>query len=376
MRLFPIFCAVLALAGCARHKQPSVVDAASPKAQQAANAPAANEIRVETVRNAEVPTGEVVCPGKIEANPNRVSRVVLPVAGRIATVLVKLGDAVSQEQPLLAIDSPDADAAESAYLQAQASVTQAKSGLVKAQADLDRAKDLFEHNAIAQKEVLAAENALVQASVSVEQAQATQEQTARHLRLLGLKPGKFGQQVIVNSPISGKVLEISVAANEYRNDTNAALMTIADLSTVWVSSDVPESSIRLIQPGERLDITLSAYPDEVFRGRVMRIADTVDPQTRTIKVRAELQNPHGRFRPEMFATIRHTEAMKTLPVLPPGAVIQGGGQDIVFLQDHAGHFRQTPVVVAQRTGDSLPVLKGVKAGDRVVVDGAMLLKAQ
>src|SRR6266403_1903802 len=132
--------------------------------------------------------------------------------------------------------------------------------------------------------------------------------------MFGLQAGKFGPSNQVRAPLSGKVLELNVAAGEYRNDTNAQLMTIANLSTVWVSADVPESSIRLVQAGERVDITLAAYPNELFRGRVTRIADTVDPQTRTVKVRAELDNPHGRFRPEMFGSIRHTEAIRIRPV--------------------------------------------------------------
>ncbi len=123
--------------------------------------------------------------------------------------------------------------------------------------------------------------------------------------MLGLKPGVFGQKVTVSAPISGKVLEMSVTAGEYRNDTTAPVMTIADLSTVWGRSDVPESAIRFIQPGEPIDVQLTAYPGETFHGRVTRIADTVDPQTRTIKVRAEMSNAHERLRPEMFGTIRH-----------------------------------------------------------------------
>ena len=101
----------------------------------------------------------MIAPAKIEANPNRISKVVLPVTGRIATVLVKMGDAVVKDQPLLTIQSPDADAAVSAFLSAQAAVTQAEAGLTKAQSDFDRASDLFEHNAVARKDVLSAESA-------------------------------------------------------------------------------------------------------------------------------------------------------------------------------------------------------------------------
>ena len=338
------------------------------------DSPQLRQIRVESVKTAAMPLEEVISPGKIEVNPNRVSRVVLPVPGRIARVMVRLGDSVTQGQTLLAIESPDADTAHSAYLQAEAAVTQARSNLVKSQTDFDRSTDLFEHNAVAKKEVLSAENALAQAKAAVEQAQALREQALRRVTLLGLKPGEFGQSVLVRAALSGKVLEINVAAGEYRNDTNAPLMTVADLSTVWVSSDVPESYIRFIQVGERFDISLFAYPGEVFRARVMRLADTVDPQTRTVKVLAEMENRGERFRPEMYGSIRHTESVETLPVLPPGAVIEGDGRNIVLVEQAPGRFEPREVTLGKRAGNLVAILKGLKPGERVVVDGAMLLR--
>jgi len=136
--------------------------------------------------------------------------------------------------------------------------------------------------------------------------------------VLGLSPRDFKQQVTVRSPLSGKVLDLSVVTGEYRNDTSAPVMTIADLSTVWVSSQVPETYIRFIQPHEKVEISLVAYPDETFEGRVLQIADTVDPQTRTVKVHAELDNRNGRFRPEMFGSIHHIESTTRMPVVPAG----------------------------------------------------------
>jgi cobalt-zinc-cadmium efflux system membrane fusion protein len=384
MRRTCLFCLIVALAGC-RTKEAEITTAASadPPPRPAnglviipPDSPKLKQLRVETVRTAETPIDEVVSPGKIEVNPSSVSRIVLPAAGRITTVLVKLGDAVEKGQTLLTLESPDVDGVESSYLQAGAALAQAKANMGKAQSDFDRASDLFQHNAIANKEVINAQNALAQAKAAVEQAHASREQYSRRLQMFGIEPGKFGQQVEVRSPLAGKVLELNVAAGEYRNDTNAQLMTIANLSTVWVSADVPESSIRLVQAGERVDITLAAYPNEVFRGRVTRIADTVDPQTRTIKVRAELDNPKGRFRPEMFGSIRHTESTQVRPVTPVGAVIQGDGHNVVFIEKGPGRFQQTEITMGKRTGDLLPVLSGLKAGDRVVTDGAMLLKSE
>jgi cobalt-zinc-cadmium efflux system membrane fusion protein len=378
-----IFAALL-LAACSKKEEDSAKAAAPPAEARAADgsvsipsdSPKLAEIHVAPVATSSVPFDEVVSPGKIETNPNLVSRVALPLAGRVSAVLVKLGDSVKRGDPVLTLESPDADAAASACLQAQAALTQARANQNKAQSDYDRAKDLFEHNAVAQKDVLTAENAQAQANAAMEQAQAGVQQADRKAQLLGLKPGVFGQRVTVPAPISGKVLEMSVAAGEYRNDTNAPIMTIADLSTVWVASDVPESAIRFIQTGERIDVELTAYPGETFHGRVTRIADTVDPQTRTIKVRAEMDNSSGKLRPEMYGTIRHTDSIRTLPVVPVGAVVQADGKSSVWVEQAPGRFRPVEVKTGERYGDLLPVLSGVQSGTRVVIDGAMLLRAQ
>jgi cobalt-zinc-cadmium efflux system membrane fusion protein len=339
------------------------------------DSPMLAQITRQAVRVADLPSDEVIAPGKIEANPNRISKIVLPVTGRVTSVLVKTGDAVTKGQALLTIESPDADSAMSAYLAAQATVTQAQAALTKAQADFDRAADLFEHDAIAKKEVLTAESARVQANAGLEQAQAAREQAVRRLSVLGLRAGDFKQQVVLRSPLAGKVLDLSVVPGEYRTDTNANVMTIADLGTVWVTSQVPESYIRFIQVGERVEISLVAYPGEVFEGRVSRIADTVDPQTRSVKVQAELTNPAGRFRPEMYGRIHHIESVARTAVVPIGAVVENtDGRSVVYVETAPGRFEQRPVSVGKRAGDVVRIGAGVTAGDRVVVDGVMLLK--
>jgi cobalt-zinc-cadmium efflux system membrane fusion protein len=364
-------------AGACGHAEPSVEAGAltwtSGTLTVPADSPMLKQIRREKVADAELATDEVIAPGKIEANPNRISKVVVPVAGRVARVLVAVGDAVRQDQPLFTIESPDADAATSTHLQADAAVTQARATLLKAQADAERTKDLFDHNAVAKKEVLNADSALAQAQAALDQALASRQQAERRLSVLGLTPRDFTQQVTVRSPLSGKVLELSVVPGEYRNDTSAPVMTIADLSTVWVSSQVPETYIRFIQPREKVEIRLVAYPDETFEGRVAQIADTVDPQTRTVKVHAELDNRGGRFRPEMFGSIHHIESTAKMPVVPAGAVIEGDGHSTVFVESAPGTFQERDVVVGKKAGPGIRIVSGVKAGETVVVDGAMLL---
>jgi len=339
-----------------------------------AGSPKLNRVRVEPVRLAEFALDEVVVPAKVEVNPNRVSRVLTPVGGRVRQVFVKLGDSVEAGQPLLTVESAEAGAALAAYAQTQAQIRQARSALAKAESDLSRFRDLQQHRAAALKEVIAAENEVVQAQAALDQATAAAGEALLRLQMLGLEPGQHQHEVTVRAPLAGKVLEIGVAPGEFRNDTAASLMTIADLHSVWVAGQVPESQIRLIQIGEAVRVELSAYPGEVFRARVMRIADTVDPQTRTIKVQAEIPNPAGRLRPEMFGQIFHSHGVEPKPAVPISAVVQTEGRSVVLVEEQPGVFREQAVTLGERKGDLAPVLSGLTAGQRVVVDGVMLLR--
>jgi len=338
------------------------------------DSPQFKQLQIDAVRAAAVPSDEVVAPARVVINPNRTARVLLPVAGRITQVIAKLGDAVEQGQPLASIESPDADAAVIGYQQAQASARQAEATLAKAQADVDRVRDLYEHRAVAQKDLIAAQNDLATARAAVTTSLAAVDQATRKLRLFGLRPDEPQARILIRAPIGGKVLEINVAPGEYRTDTAAPLMTVADLTTIWMISEVPEPSIRLIHAGDRVAISLVAYPDETFSGRVARIADVLDPQTRTVKVYVEMANPDGRLRPEMFGSMRHAGAPRTLPVVPPSAIVQEFGRATVFVERSSGAFERRAVTLAARTGDVVPVLDGLAAGDRIIVDGAVLLK--
>jgi cobalt-zinc-cadmium efflux system membrane fusion protein len=208
----------------------------------------------------------------------------------------------------------------------------------------------------------------------VEQAQASLDEARRRLQILGLDAGSVDQHITVPATVSGKVIDIAVVPGEFRNDTSAPIMTIADLSTVWVAADVPEALIRFVSVGERVAISFGAFPGETFSGRVARISDLLDPQTRTIKVRAELNNPGGRLRPEMFAQIRQNRGTQLLPIVPRGAVLQAEGRNTVFMERAKGEYQEVPVTIAWQEGDRIALSNVVHQGDRVVVEGVMLLK--
>src|SRR5262245_11885769 len=172
------------------------------------------QVRVAAVEVADVPQDEVVAPARVGIDPSRLSKVLLPVPGRIDQVLAKLGDHVERGQPLVAVESPDADGAVSASRQADAAERQAEAALTKSEADYQRVRDLLEHGAAAQKDVLATQNDRVQAQAALDTARAGREQARRKLELLGLQPIAFRQLVTVRAPINGTVLDVGVAPGE------------------------------------------------------------------------------------------------------------------------------------------------------------------
>jgi len=369
-----LLCAACGDAASAPSKTPAASTADAAEADLIAIPASAAQIRTAAVGTEEVPLDEIVAPARVGIDPNRVSRVLLPLAGRIAEVLAKLGDHLEQGQAVVTVESPDADAAVGAARQAGAAERQAAAALTKAEADEARVTDLLEHGAAAQKDLLAARNDRAQAVAGAETARAAREQAQRRIELLGLQPFAFGQRVIVRAPIGGTVMELSVAPGEYRTDTAASLMTIADLSRVWVSAEVAEPAIGSIRVGDRVVITLVAFPGQELAGHVARIADVVDPQTRTVKVHVLLPNPGGRLRPDMFGSLRHAGASRQVPVVPLAAVVREYGRSVVFVERAPGRFARREVELGTRAGTRVAVLSGLSVGESVVVDGAVLLK--
>jgi len=396
LRIVVVSIAVLALStACTRSADPQpsaaeegAVAAASPSTPSQAmplvvvppDSPRAKQLRIETIREQAFPTDEVIAPAKVMINPNRISRVLPPVQGRVLAVFVRLGDTVADGQPLVSLNSPDADAAISTYLQADATLRQAKVTLTKTETDLDRSRKLLQYQAISEKDALAAQNDVATARAALENAEAARSQAVRKLTLLGLSTSDLEQSVVVRAPIAGVVTDISVTPGDYRAAVSSAadvatpLMSIADLSTVWVSSDVPEPFMRLIRIGEDAEITFVAYPGETFTGRIARIGTTLDPQTRTLKVQVDLPNPVRRFLPEMFGTMRHAGPSRRFPVVPVSAIVEEYGRSHVFVERGPGQFERRAVVTGVRTDDHVAIVSGLAANSRVIVDGAILLK--
>lgn len=338
--------------------------------------PQLERVRVATASDTVLPVDELEVPGKVEAVPRRQARLALPVPGRVREVRVTLGDPVRQGQVLLTLDTPDISELQSAWRQAQADVKQREAALAKAEADASRARDLLANRAIAQKDVLVADTDLAVASAALEQARATHDDVGRRLRLFGVDAEQRDAGASVRSPIDGEVVEVAVAPGEYRSDTAAPAVAVADLARVWVVASVPESALARVQTGQPVTIMVAAYPDEPFEGRIARVAGVLDPETRSMRVIAELENPRGLLKPEMFARVRYAGPARPVVTVPVGAIVQDERRTTVFVERARGEFERRDVSVGPRHDDAVVITNGLTSGERIVVDGTMLLMGQ
>ena len=338
--------------------------------------PQLERIRVAPATAAVLPVDELEMPGKVEAVPARLARLALPVPGRLRSVTVTLGDRVRAGQVLVTLETPDISELQSAWRHSQADVRQREAALAKAEADTSRVRDLLANRAVAQKEVLAADTEQAVAVAALEQARATHDDVARRLRLFGVNVEQREALATLRSPIDGEVIEIAAAPGEYRSDTAAPVIAVADLARVWVVAAAPESSLARIQTGQRVTIAVAAYPDEPFLGRVARVAGALDAETRSAKVIVELANPGGRLKPEMFARVRYAGPAQSVMTVPIGAIVQDERRTSVFVERTRGEFERRDVSVGPRHEEAIVVTNGLASGDRVVVDGTMLLMAR
>lgn len=328
-------------------------------------------IRVEPVKAST--SGQVLmAPAELQPNADRVARVGPRVAGRIARVIVPLGATVRAGQALATIRSPEAAEAAAALDSARAAETLARRSLA-------RERELFERKVSAQREVLEAEAALASAEATVRAAEA-------RIGAMGFSGGNESQRgdpvVTVTSPIAGTVIERTAAADAPVGP-DSVLFTIADLSSLWLTVRVPETSAGAIRRGQAVSVVVGAMPDRPVEGRVDYLAPIVSPDTRTVDVRVQVPNRRGELRPGMSASARLDLPNLALRagtgprVLVPRTAVQELNQaTVVFVPAGDRQFKPQPVTLGSSYGNDVEVVSGVSVGDRIVVQGAFTLKAQ
>lgn len=324
------------------------------------NSPLRSKLTIDAVGEKEVQRS-VVIPAVVEADPARLVKILPPLSGRITELKVQLGQRVEFGQPLVVLDSSDLALAYSDY-------DRAKVLLALALKNRDRLRNLEKIGGAALKDQQQAETDYVTAEVELQRADA-------RLRQIGVNAETTDKSrlVTVTAPVAGSVIDLAVAPGAYWNDPTAALMTVADLSTVWVTANVAEKDTSLIAKGQPVDVAFPAYPREVFKGEVLFVSDVLDADTRRTKVRIAFPNPDMRLKPNMFAAVSFFTPKRMVTFVSTTALILKNDTDQVFVEVEPWTFEARRVETGIEQGDQTIVQEGLKAGDRVVVKGGVLL---
>jgi cobalt-zinc-cadmium efflux system membrane fusion protein len=307
---------------------------------------------------------ELSVTGVVGVDIARSVPVVSLASGRIVEIRARLGDSVKKGQLLMRVQSADIAEAFSDYRQAAAEERLAL-------AQLARAKVLFDKGAIAQKDLEVAQETEEKADVAVETA-------IERLQVLGADKDHPSMVVDIVAPVSGVITDQKVtAASGTQGLGSPDAFTISDLSRLWVVCDVFENDMAFVTLNEEAEIRLNAYPNRVLKGRVSNIGAILDPNTRTAKVRVEVENP-GMMRLGMFvrATFRGQQT-QVHGVVPASAILHLHDRDWVYVANGANAFRRVEV----RSGQMIPpgrqeILSGIRPGDRVVADALQLENTQ
>jgi cobalt-zinc-cadmium efflux system membrane fusion protein len=360
-RLVAAIVLACSLAACSHgsgdEAQPApVVIAEHGQLQVPEKSPLRKELVVQPVEMRVAPHA-MVFPATVEADPARTANVLPALTGRVVELKIGLGDHVTRGQLLAVVDSGD-------LAQADSDVVKARDALNLAKKSLDRAHGVQQAGGNAMKDLEAAQSGYNQALAEFNRAQA---------RLTAVGGSGSTRTMNVTAPISGYVTALSVSPGMYVNDATAAMMTVSNLDTVWITANVPESEVGLVAKGQPVDATLSAYPDQVFHGRVSFVSPLLQADTRRDMVRVAVANADGRLKPNMYANASFNIPQPAQVFVPESALLMNNDSITVFVEVSPWTFERRTVELSYDEAAGARVVKGLKAGDRVIVKGGVLL---
>lgn len=325
-----------------------------------ADSPLRQRLKVAPVDMHQAPH-DLSFPATVEADPAHMANVLPALAGRVVALKVDLGDRVQRGQLLAVIDSGD-------LAQAYADVDKARDALNLAQKTLTRARGVEQAGGAAMKDLEAAQSGVVQAQAEYRRAQ------TRLAALGGTADAKAGARPMdVRAPISGTVTALSIAPGMYVNDPTASLMTIANIDKVWVTAQVPEDDLGLVARGQAASASVPAYPGRVFRGTVASVGAVLDADTGRDKLRIAVANADHALKPNMYARASVAVPQPAQVFVPESALLMNNDSTTVFVEVAPWTFERRTVELSYDESAGARVLKGLKAGDRVIVAGGVLL---
>jgi membrane fusion protein, heavy metal efflux system len=329
----------------------------------AANAPQLSFLKIKTVEAFPEPLVEPL-NGRIAYNDNHTARVFSPLVGRVVKIPVEVGMQIKKGDQLLVLDSPD-------FAMAIADNAKANADLLRKQEIYERTKQLYQVKGIARKEVEAT-------AADWQQAQAESRRAKARMKNLNADVPTSADQFILRAPIDGTISERQVnAGSEVRSDAVNPLFVITDPLHLWVQIDLPERQLDKINLGDLVSVEVDAYSGEIFQGKVTVIGGALDPLTRRIQVRCELDNPHLKLKPEMFARVTPIANGKSkLPRVPNASIVTQGLFSYIFIEQSPGVLQRRRVTLSLQGSEYAYVREGLQAGERVVTSGALLLNSE
>ena len=324
---------------------------------------------VVTIAKKERLAGAISATGKVEVNGDKIAHVSSRISGKISSVNASLGDSISSNQVLAMLDSVELGEALNRY-------RQSKTKLLLAKNNLDRVKTLVDKKIAARKDILQAETDY---QMTLTELHTDEERlTLYGLSAVDLDKIEHKRQLLpLRAPISGVITEKHAIVGELA-DPSKSLYTIADLSTVWVMVYVNEKDLAKVHKGQSAIVTVVAFPELRFAGRINHIADVMDEATRTVKARIEVSNPGRKLKPEMFATVELALSVDTPPVLAisEDAVQELEGKKILFVTKNGTEFEPRSIDLGRISGGKVEVTGGLKEGERYASKGGFLLKSE
>src|SRR5574343_1692658 len=302
--------------------------------------------------------------GRLDFDEQRLARIGATVTGRVTQIDALLGQSVGKGEVLARLNSSELSSQQLAYLKARAQ-------LELNRRNAERAKALFEADVIGAAELQRRESEF---QISLAETRAASDQ----LQLLGVSPAaidRLAKQGAVDSvtpvvaTMNGVVVERKLAQGQVVQPADA-LFVVADLSRLWAVAQVPEQQVSQVKTGQSVSIEVPALGNEKLVGKLIFVGQTIDPETRTVLVRSELDNRDGRLKPAMLASMLILAKPVPKLVVPASAVVRDGDGDYVFVQENERIFRLVPVKLAPEVDGVRPVLSGLNDGDKVVVEGA------
>jgi cobalt-zinc-cadmium efflux system membrane fusion protein len=314
-------------------------------------------LAIDTAKTSNI-TYAIKFNGIVDYNTDKVANIFPLVSGNIQGVRVMPGDYVHAGQVLGTIKSPEVANYNSALITAESNVR------LNAKL-LDQQKDLFKSGLASQVDITTAE-------VSYEQAVAAKIAAEKILAINGNnKNGEFE----VRSPVNGFIVQKNVTNDmTVRTDNGGNMFTISDLKDVWVQANVYEGNINSVHEGDPVDVTTITYPDKVFKGKIGKLMNVLDPTTKVMKMRVVLDNPGYALKPQMFATIAISNSVnKQATAIPSGALIFDNSQYYVVIIKGKNNIEIRPVEVITTNGKTAYIKSGLGPGDRVVGSEALLI---